>query len=82
MKEYYGNYQDFRKMTQDELLDLISTMTPEEKEDLENNYIAEKGTSFFGVKSYIAHKYFPAIFNPVTEPKESFSARLEALLAQ
>ena len=41
MKKYYGTYKDFQKMTHDELLELITTMTPEEREDLENNYIAE-----------------------------------------
>lgn len=82
MKKYYGTYKDFQKMTHDELLELITTMTPEEREDLENNYIAEKGMSFFGVKNYVAHKYFPKIFAPAVDPKESFSARLEDILSK
>lgn len=82
MKKYFGNYNDFQKMTHDELLELIETMTLEEKEDLENNYIANHGASFFGVKSYVAHKYFPGIFNPKEETKPSFGKRLEEILTR
>lgn len=80
MKKYFGNYKDFQKMTHDELLALVETMTPEEKEDLEMNYIADHGINFLGVKNYIAHKYFPRIFNTPGEKKPSFSERLEAII--
>ena len=82
MKKFIGNYNDYQKMTNNELLEMITTMTPEEKEDLINNYIAIKGMSFLGVKSYIAHKYFPTIFKPVRESKGSFPERLEAILSE
>ena len=82
MKKFIGNYNDYQKMTNDELLEMIATMTPEEKEDLINNYIATKGMYFLGVKNYIAHKYFPTIFRPAQENKGTFSERLEAILSE
>ena len=81
MKKFLGNYSDYQKMGHDAVLELIATMTPEEKEDLENNYIAEHGMNFLGVKNYIAHKYFPRIFK-VKEEKESFGEKLERLLTK
>ena len=80
MKKFLGNYNDFQKMTHNDLLEMIKTMSQEEKEDLENNYIANNGMSFFGVKNYIAHKYFPRIFQPPREPVPSFAERLEQIL--
>ena len=80
MKKFIGNYKTFQKMSHDELLELISTMTDDEKEDLENNYIAHKGMNFMGVKNYIAHKYFPQIFKPEQEKKPTFEERLEYML--
>lgn len=82
MKKYFGNYKDFQKMTHDELLALVETMTPEEKEDLEMNYIAEHGINFLGIKNYIAHKYFPRIFKTPEEKKPSFGERLEEILTR
>lgn len=80
MKKFIGDYDKFQKMTHDDLFDLIESMTDAEKEDLENNYIAQKGMSFLGIKHYIARKYFPQIFKPKAEKKLSFAERLEQIL--
>ena len=80
MKKFIGDYKKFQTMTHDELIELISSMSEEEKDDLENNYIAQRGMSFLGVKNYIARTYFPQIFKPEREKKPSFEERLEAVL--
>ena len=82
MKKFHGSYKDFQKMTYDEVLGLVESMTDDERDDLENNYIAKNGMTFFGVKNYIARKYFPQIFAPDSEKKPSFSERLEAILTK
>ncbi|MBR6252302.1 MAG: hypothetical protein IKR04_00410 [Clostridia bacterium] len=80
MKKFIGDYKKFQTMTHDELIELISSMSEEEKDDLENNYIAQRGMNFLGVKNYIARTYFPQIFKPEREKKPSFEERLEAVL--
>lgn len=80
MKKFVGDYKKFQTMTHDELLELVSSMSVEEKNDLENNYIAQHGMNFLGVKNYIARTYFPQIFKPIKEKKPTFEERLEAVL--